>query len=218
MSQMPLDHWPRPKRSLKEWGRVAIPLFKLRVVVARYGELDNAGWWNTKGQLGHLGASVLRRGFRRTYRFAAARSVFAVAADRCAELVDEPNAMHLFDLPPRQFSGVLNPVEPEELLDQCWEYWCESAPEWEDFFEQVEVVKVGDLVATLRSFGLVTKADVTALRSLRIGKDASRLRLPGTYTAKPAQLKQLALAFALGGPGRPTVPYALRRREAECIP
>jgi hypothetical protein len=38
-------------------------LFKLRLVVARTGEMDVARWWNTKGQLGRMGASVLRRGF-----------------------------------------------------------------------------------------------------------------------------------------------------------
>jgi hypothetical protein len=27
-------------------------LLKLRVIVARFGEMDVAGWWNTKGQLG----------------------------------------------------------------------------------------------------------------------------------------------------------------------
>jgi len=30
-------------------------LMKLRLVVARYGEMDLAGWWNAKGMLGRLG-------------------------------------------------------------------------------------------------------------------------------------------------------------------
>ena len=74
-------------------------LFKLRLVVARVGEGDLASWWNTRGQLGPMGASVLRRGFPRTYRFAQARSVFAVAAHRCDELYDPPNAVTLWQLP-----------------------------------------------------------------------------------------------------------------------
>jgi hypothetical protein len=57
-------------------------LLKLRLVVARFGEMDLAKWWNTKGQLGRLGTAALRRGFPRTHRFAQARSVFAVAAHR----------------------------------------------------------------------------------------------------------------------------------------
>src|SRR5262245_46305531 len=55
-------------------------LLRLRTVVARFGELDVARWWNSNGQLGRLGAVVLRRGFSRTYRFAQARSVFAAGA------------------------------------------------------------------------------------------------------------------------------------------
>jgi hypothetical protein len=66
-------------------------LLKLRVAVARVGEGELAGWWNSKGQLGRMGARALARGFPRTHHFAQARSVFAVAADRCAE-VFEPRA------------------------------------------------------------------------------------------------------------------------------
>ena len=40
------------------------PLLRLRLVVARYGEMDRAGWWNTNGMLGRYGAIVLERGFR----------------------------------------------------------------------------------------------------------------------------------------------------------
>ncbi|AUX29563.1 MULTISPECIES: BrxE family protein [Sorangium] len=48
-------------------------LLKLRLLVARFGEMDVAKWWNTKGQLGRLGSAALRRGFPRTHRFAQAR-------------------------------------------------------------------------------------------------------------------------------------------------
>ncbi len=50
-------------------------LLKLRLAIARFGEMDLARWWNTKGQLGRLGATALRRGFPRTHHFAQARSV-----------------------------------------------------------------------------------------------------------------------------------------------
>src|SRR5690606_20374817 len=45
-------------------------LLKLRLIVARFGEMDLAKWWNTRGQLGRLGTAALRRGFPRTHRFA----------------------------------------------------------------------------------------------------------------------------------------------------
>ncbi len=74
-------------------------LFKLRVAIARAGEMDLARWWNTRGQLGPLGTSALRRGLPRTHRFAQARSVFAVAAHRCRELFDPPKCVTLWSLP-----------------------------------------------------------------------------------------------------------------------
>src|SRR5260370_20425355 len=69
-------------------------VLELRLLVARFGEMDVAKWWNTRGQLGPLGAAALRRGFPRTHRFAQARSVFAVAAaHRCGEVFEPPGCV-----------------------------------------------------------------------------------------------------------------------------
>jgi hypothetical protein len=54
-------------------------LLKLRLVVARFGEMDLARWWNTKGQLGRLGFAALRRGFPRTHYFAHAGKRISLA-------------------------------------------------------------------------------------------------------------------------------------------
>jgi hypothetical protein len=43
-------------------------LLKVRTVVARIGEMDLSRWWNSNGQLGPQGASVLRRGLPRSVR------------------------------------------------------------------------------------------------------------------------------------------------------
>ncbi|MBI4818833.1 MAG: hypothetical protein HY791_21360 [Deltaproteobacteria bacterium] len=52
-------------------------LLKLRLVVARFGEMDVAKWWNTKGQLG--------RRFPRTHRFAFSKdTLFRVQNDYAA--------------------------------------------------------------------------------------------------------------------------------------
>src|SRR4051812_16655081 len=112
-------------------------LFKLRLVVARTGEMDLARWWNTKGQLGRMGASVLRRGFPRTHHFAQARSVFAVAAHRCAELFDPPGCVTLWRLP----------EAVEEAFDARWEDWLDNAAEWAPFFAKLETLPGPDLVA-----------------------------------------------------------------------
>src|SRR5205085_6411157 len=91
-------------------------LLRLRLVVARFGELDLAKWWNSRGQLGKLGAVTLRRGFPRTHHFAQARSVFAVAAHRCSEVFDPPESVTLWRLP----------AAVEEEFDTRWEHWLDE--------------------------------------------------------------------------------------------
>src|SRR5438132_8487848 len=95
-------------------------LLKLRLVVARFGEMDVARWWNTSGQLGKLGAATLKRGFPRTHCFAQARSVFAVAAHRCDEVFSPPGCATLWRLP----------EHIEELFDARWEHWLDHAVDW----------------------------------------------------------------------------------------
>ncbi len=68
-------------------------LLKLRLVVARFGEMDTAEWWNTNGVLSRLGGSVFSRGFPRTDLFAQAKTVFEVARARCREVFDPPDAV-----------------------------------------------------------------------------------------------------------------------------
>src|SRR5207247_7970135 len=74
-------------------------VMRLRLVVARHGEMDCARWWNTKGLLGRLGQIALSRGFPRIHYFAQARVVFAVAKSRCKEIFDPPGCMTLWLLP-----------------------------------------------------------------------------------------------------------------------
>src|SRR2546430_1318448 len=95
-------------------------LLKLRLIVGRYGEMDVAKWWNTKGQLGKLGSAALRRGFPRTHYFAQARSVFAMAAHRCKEIFDPPSCVTLWNLD----------AQTEESFDARWEHWLDHGSEW----------------------------------------------------------------------------------------
>src|SRR5205807_9451484 len=101
-------------------------LLQLRLVVARFGEMDLAKWWNTRGQLGRLGAAAVRRGFPRTHRFAQARSVFAVAAHRCNEIFDPPDSVTLWRLA----------ETIEEEFEAKWEHWLDGANEWQPFFHR----------------------------------------------------------------------------------
>ena len=74
-------------------------LLRLRLVVARFGEMDLACWWNSKGMLGRHGAVVLRRGIPSTHYFTQARVVFEVAHSRCHEFFDPPGCITLWNLP-----------------------------------------------------------------------------------------------------------------------
>lgn len=175
-------------------------LLKLRLVVARFGEMDLARWWNTKGQLGRLGALALRRGFPRTHRFAQARSVFAVAAHRCAELFDPPGCVTLWKLP----------ESIEEQFDARWEHWLDNAAQWSPFFEKLEQLQANDLAAALRSFELVTDREVEASSRLRRSAEGRAVPLPGVFSGTDEDIALLALGFGRGEPSALAVPYARR--------
>lgn len=178
-------------------------LFKLRLVVARFGEMDIAGWWNTKGQLGRSGSLALRRGFPRTHHFAQARSVFAVAAHRCSELFDPPGCVTLWRLP----------ESIEEDLDARWERWLDEAATWAPFFQRLEALRGTDptqLPQTLRSFELTTERDTEAFAKLRRPAMGRSVQLPGVFNGADDEIALLALGFAHGEPGSPVVPYARR--------
>jgi hypothetical protein len=175
-------------------------LLKLRIAVARFGEMDLARWWNTSGQLGRLGAVALRRGFPRTHRFAQARSVFAVADHRCAEVFNPPGCVTLWGLS----------ESTEEEFDSQWENWLDNAAEWEPFFQRVEKIDGLDLAATLRDLQLVSEQDLQGLARLRRSAEGRAVQLPGLFSGSPEDVALLALGFSLGEPGSLAVPYARR--------
>jgi hypothetical protein len=177
-------------------------LLKLRLVVARFGEMDLAKWWNTKGQLGRVGALALKRGFPRTHRFAQARSAFAVAAHRCAEVFEPPGCVTLWRLT----------EAIEEDFEARWEVWLDHALDWADFFERLEGVPGSDLPAVLKSFSLVSEDDVASYSKLRRSAEGRAVPLPGTFAGEDADVTLLALGFGRGEPSALAVPY-LRRAD-----
>jgi len=171
-------------------------LLRLRCVVARVGEMDLAKWWNTQGQLGSLGSSVLQRGFRRTHHFAQARSVFAVAANRCGEIYDPPGAVTLWDLP----------AEVEDEFDLRWEQWLDDAEEWGSFFKDLESCSA-DLESELTRFGLVNADQAARAKSLRRSAEQRAVHLSGEFTGSSDDLAMLALAFSRSEEGNLAVPF-----------
>lgn len=175
-------------------------LLKLRLIVARFGEMDLAKWWNTKGQLGRLGAAALRRGFPRTFHFAQARSVFAVAAHRCNEVFEPPGSVTLWRLP----------EDIEEEFDARWEHWLDNVSEWTPLFEMLEKLTGADLTNVLGSLQVVSARDLEAFARLRRSAEGRAVPLPGFFAASEKELSLLALGFARGEPGALAVPYARR--------
>ncbi len=178
-------------------------LLKLRLVIGRFGEMDLAGWWNTREQLGALGADVLSRGFPRTHHFARARSVFAVAAHRCAEVFDPPQCVTLWRLP----------EEIEEQFDTQWEYWLDHAADWRPFFKRLESLPGTDLAAILESLELVDDQDLESLSRLRRSAEGRAVPLPGVFASTDKDVTLLALGFARAEKGALAVPY-VRKGEA----
>lgn len=176
-------------------------LLKLRLVVARFGEMDLAKWWNTRGQLGRLGAAAVRRGFPRTHYFAQARSVFAVAAHRCQEVFDPPDCVTLWRLA----------EAIEDGFDAQWERWLDHAHQWEPIFQKLEDLQGNDLLAAVQAFVPITDRELDAFSRLRRSAEGRAVPLPGSFLGSDHDVTLLALGFARGEASALAVPYARRR-------
>lgn len=172
-------------------------LLKLRVAVARCGEMDLARWWNTSKQLGPSGASVLKRGFPRTHHFAQARSVMAVASHRCDQLLGQTDAITLWRLP----------EAVEDRFEALWETWLDRHATWQPYFEAVAAIRSGDVIAATTGLGLATSDDVKALQALGAAHEGRGLTVGKTFTGQRRQIALLALGFSVGRANDPVVPF-----------
>jgi hypothetical protein len=171
-------------------------LLRLRLVVARTGEMDLQGWWNTKGLLGRMGKTLYARGFPRTAPFAQGRAVMFVARDRCRELWNPPGCATLWSLPP----------SVEEAQDDQWQRWLDQPDRWQPFFESLHGVS-GDLLNDAKAMSLVADADVGRAREFKRTADGRAVLLSGSRILDDATITDLALGFFRGERGAPAVPY-----------
>lgn len=171
-------------------------LYRLRLVVARVGEMDLARWWNTKGQLGSLGSSVVSRGLPRTHHFAQARAVFTVATERCRELYDPPASVTLWNLP----------ANVEDELESAAERWRASASDWAATFEALEACDT-DVAIELERLGLANKADLERAGKLRRSAEQRAVQIPGEFSGTDNDLTMLALGFSRGEQANLAVPF-----------
>lgn len=178
-------------------------LLKLRLVVARYGEMDAARWWGTgdaarrTALLGRAGSLLMSRGFPRTHRFAQARLVFEVARARCADVFDPPECVTLWRLPPAL----------EDQFDARWARWLDEREAWADFFTSIEAPPA-DLLDALQRFELARDVELEAASRLRRSAEGRAVPIPGVHLVTDALLVQLAAGFARGEPTKLAVPYA----------
>jgi hypothetical protein len=178
-------------------------LLRLRLVVARHGEMDAARWWNTgdaarkTALLGRAGTVLMSRGFPRTHRFAQARLVFEVARARCAEVFDPPGCVTLWNLPPAL----------EDQFDARWARWLEGRDAWSKFFASIEFPPT-DLLETMKRLGLADDGDHETVSKLRRSAEGRAVPLPGVHVVTDSLITQLAASFSRGEPGKLAVPYA----------
>ena len=172
-------------------------LFLLRLVVARAGEMDLLGWWNTNGALGKLGRSVYPRGFPRTAPFAQARVVFAVARARTRELWSPPACATLWNLPP----------QVEDAFEDHWQAWADAPETWAPVFDALVNAR-GDLLTELQAVGALSATDVASARELKRSVDGRAVLLPGVRTIDNETLGLLAAGFFRGEKSAPAIPYA----------
>lgn len=172
-------------------------LLKLRLVVARFGEMDSARWWNTNGVLGNKGALLLSRGFPKTHRFTQARLVFEVARARCAERFPAVSGcVTLWSLP----------AQLEDEFDARWADWLES-PEWPEFFADLQRPE-GDLLEMLRNRELLSGEQQDEVGRMRRSAEGRSVRLSGFRKVDDDTITLLAAGYARGEEGKPAIPYA----------
>jgi hypothetical protein len=173
-------------------------LFKLRLTVARFGEMDRAGWWNTKGMLGSLGKAVLSRGFPQTHFLAQARVVFTVASRRCAEVFSPPGHFTLWSVP----------SSLEGALREQWMDWRDRIESFRPFFESLQTDESTDLLGVLQQFDLIDDSTREAIKGLRISANGNAILIPGVHKLDNQILSLLAAGFARGGKSQLVIPYA----------
>jgi hypothetical protein len=140
-------------------------LLKLRLTVARFGEMDSAGKWNTQGVLGRGGRAVISRGFPKTHWFAQVRIAFPVATARCTAVFAPPGCLTLWNLP----------AEAEDAFARQWPRWCQNVEAWTPSFHDLSARNSGDLVQHLRQLDVIDDA-TAATNALEHGADIAKVQ------------------------------------------
>jgi len=173
-------------------------LFKLRLIVARHGEMDGARWWNTDGVLGRKGRLLMSRGFPKTYHFAQARLVFEVARSRSAERFPAvPGCITLWSLP----------ANIEDEFGAQWAEWLDDGANWNEFFDCLQQ-QDGDLLSALRAHDLLNVDDEDQVSRMRRSAEGRSVPISGIRHIDDETITLLAAGFSRGESNKPAIPYA----------
>ena len=173
-------------------------LLKLRLIVARHGEMDGARWWNTNGVLGSKGSLLMSRGFPKTHHFAQARLVFEIARARCAERFPAvPGCITLWNLP----------ANIEDEFDAKWAEWLDDGASWSEFFEDLQQ-QDGDLLTALRAHELLGLDHEDQVSRMRRSGEGRSVPISGIRHVDDDTITLLAAGFSRGEPTKPAIPYA----------
>lgn len=177
-----------------DWDR----LFKLRLVVARHGEMDGARWWNTNGVLGAKGSLLISRGFPKTHLFAQARLAFEVARARSSERFPAaPGCVTLWNLP----------ANIEDGFDAQWPAWIDDAESWSEFFNGLQI-QDEDLLTALRDRELLDSDHDAIVSRMRRSAEGRSVPISGLSHVDDDTITLLAAGFSRGEVGKPSIPYA----------
>ena len=173
-------------------------LLKLRLIVARHGEMDGARWWNTNGVLGPKGSLLMSRGFPKTHHFAQARLVFEVARARSAQRFQAgPGCITLWDLS----------ANVEDEFDAQWADWLDDGGSWAEFFDGLQVQE-GDLLTALGANGLIDPDHEAQVSKMRRSAEGRSVPISGARHVDDDTVTLLAAGFSRGEPNKPAIPYA----------
>ena len=175
-------------------------LFRLRLIVARFGEMDRGRWWNTKDILGRYGQMAISRGLPRTQALARARIAFEVARARCNEIFNPPNSITLWNLP----------AELEDQFGEKWYTWLGENNDWQEFISQVDQEPSSDLLEIMHGRRLVDSRLAALVRKMRRSAEGRAVPLAGSHALNNDLMVLLAAAFSRGEQGNPAVPYVRR--------
>lgn len=170
---------------------------KLRIVVARIGEMDRSKWWNTKGMLSNIGEMAISRGFPKTHVFARCRAVFAVAAARSDEVFNPPDSFTLWRLP----------VEIEDRIEDAWAGWLETPEPWKTFLAEVDKASSANTLSVLTDLGLLASDTAEKAKKLRRADDLRSVPIKVAGESISETIALLAAAHTCSEPGKLAVPF-----------